>query len=140
MPMFTYMPQWEAVVTFFHKFEPYIPKGYTGWAGIRLHRTGNPLTFELFGKELPTKPLYPVVAFELKNGEMVKDWAKLEIDFDVPWVKTEDYDRLRNDVMTFYHTEDLLEARGETVLKEEHPAEEIMRKALIDHTQALAEV
>lgn len=139
MPMFTYTPKWETVGVFLKKMKPVLPPGYTGLAAIRLHRTGHPLALEIFPKGIPKKPLYPVVLLEFKNGELVRDLAKLEEAFDVPWTKIEDYNRFRDDVMWFYMAEDILEPRAEEIIKSENPDETLLRKNFVDHEAVLAE-
>lgn len=132
MPIVTYVPNWEAMKKFFAKFEPHVPGDYTGLVGIRLHRTGFPLTMELFGPELPERPLYPMVLVEMKNGELAKSWDWIADQYDVPWARPEDFHRYRVDVMSNYHAEDLLEPRAEEILNSEHPDAETIKKALID--------
>lgn len=138
MPIWTYTPLWDAVRSFYEKFEDLLPPRFTGLAGIRLHRTGNPLTFEIFGRALPEKTLYPLLLLEIENGKLVKGWDKLENDFDIPWVKPEDFHVYRTDVMALYHADDLLEPAAEAILKEARPSEEMLRKALVDHAGVLA--
>lgn len=137
--MFTYTPNWEAVENFFEKLKSHLPARYSGLAGIRLHRTGNPLRLELFGKTLPEKPLYPLALFEIKEGEPTKDWKEIAVAYDVPWVKEADFHRYRNDVMEFYHAEDLLEPRAEEVLKGAKLEEALLGKVLVNHAEALVE-
>ena len=86
MPISTYIPQWEPVWKFYAKFESIIPEDYTGLLGIRLHRTGHPLTLEFFGPEIPNKTLYPILVLELRNGDLVRSKEKIETEFDAPWV------------------------------------------------------
>lgn len=133
MPMFTYAPQWDTLRTFFDRMRRVLPSGYTGLAGIRLHRTGHPLTLELFGDRLPDKPLYPLALFKMRDGRLVETWDRLENDFDVPWVKSADSHRFRLNVMEFYHAEDLLEPRAEEILKNPVVDEETLRKSLVYH-------
>lgn len=134
MPLFVYKPIWDAARQLFEKMQPVIPSDFTGMVGIRLHRTGNPLTLELLGEGFPEKPLYPMVTLQLENGEMIGDWDTLEADFDVPWPRESDFHRYRDDVMTFYHGEDALEECSEKILSEADPGEELLRAGLVDHT------
>lgn len=132
MPIFTYTPQWDALKKFYERVSVKIPKGYSGLAGIRLHRTGYPLTLELFGGALPDKPLYPLAMFRIEKGDPVPDWEKQETDFDVPWVKDSDHHAYRLNVMHYYHVEDILEARAYKILNEA-PEPELIEKAIVDH-------
>lgn len=132
MPMFTYTPNWEAVRNFFGKMERFIPTGYTGFAAIRLHRTGNPLGLEILGPELPERTLYPLILLEFKSGKMVMDWPRLQDQHEVPWARPSDFHAFRVDVMSAYHAEDLLEANAEEILKTGSPSEEMLKKSLID--------
>lgn len=133
MPIFTYTPEWDRVRTFYSKVRRVLPANFTGLAGIRLHRTGNPLSLEILGEEAPDKPLPPMVVIPHKDGKMTRSWSDLEVDFDVPWVREADFHRYRDDVMTFYHAEDLLEPTAEQILQEETPDEELLRKATFNH-------
>lgn len=139
MPMFTYTPKWEAIPAFFDRMKGLLPEGYSGLVGIRLHRTGNPLALEIFGAELPNKPLYPLLTFRVEKGKPTESWERLETDFDVPWVKASDSHLFRLNVMSFYHAEDLLEPRAEAVLAGEADPD-AARKCLIDHREAFAGV
>lgn len=138
MPMFTYTPQWEPLGAFVAKMKKLLPAGYTGLAGVRLHRTGYPLTLEPFGASLPDKPLYPMALLQFKGGELEIPLAKVENDFEVPWLRKADFDRFRDDVMTFYMAEDLLEGRAEEILKADAPDEALMRKNFVDHASVPA--
>lgn len=138
MPLFAYTPHWEALKAFFAKFEPLIPAGYSGLVGIRLHRTGNPLTLELLGSELPDVPLYPMVLLELRDGELARSWEAVQDHYEVPWVRQDDFHRYRVDVMSQYHAEDLLEARAEEILKSDKPDEGLLKKALVHRLEAAA--
>lgn len=133
MPLSVYNPIWDATREFYERMQPVIPNDFTGLVGIRLHRTGNPLTLELLGESLPDKPLYPMVTVEVKDGEMAGDWDALEADFDVPWPRESDFHRYRDDVMTFYHAEDALEECSEKILSEDVADEELLRSALVEH-------
>jgi hypothetical protein len=53
-------------------------------------------------------------------------------------VRPADFHRYREDVMSFYHAEDLLEARAEEILNAEAPDKELLRKATFDHAGVLA--
>lgn len=138
MPLKVYSPDWDAVKAFYDKIKVMLPPGYTGWAGIRLHRTGNPLALEILGEEIPGKDLPPMAAFEVVKGEPKQSWERIATQFDVPWVRPSDFHRYREDVMTFYHAEDLLEARAEEILKSDAPERELLRKATFDHARVLA--
>ena len=138
MPINTYLPQWDEMKKFHAKFSPLIPSDYSGWIGIRLHRTGFPLTLEIFGPELPEHPLYPMVLLKCENGELNPDWDQAEMDFDVPWIKEADFHAYRDDVMTFYHAEDHLEPASEEVMNADSPSEELLRKAFVVHDLATA--
>lgn len=140
MPIFVYTPDWEVVRKFYDRIKPMLPSGYGGWAGVRLHRTGNPLALEILGDEIPDKELPPMVAFEVEKGEPKAGWDKIKTEFDVPWVRASDFHRYREDVMSFYHAEDLLEARAEDILKAESPEKDLLRKATFDHAGVLAGV
>jgi hypothetical protein len=133
MPIFTYTPQWDAIQAFYSKFEKLIPETYEGFIAIRLHRTGNPLTLEFFGPNRPEDVLYPIILLELRNGDLIASWDKIKDAFDVPWTSDQAFHRYRNDVMRFYHAEDLLEPAAEVVLAEKRPSEETLRKAIVDH-------
>jgi len=133
MPIFTYTPQWDALKNFYERVKAKVPKGYSGLAGIRLHRTGYPLTLELFGGAVPDKPLYPVALFRIEKGEPTVDWEKQATDFDIPWVKDSDHHLYRENVMRFYHAEDILEARAYKILNDA-PDAELIEKAIVDHT------
>lgn len=133
MPMRTYDPNWDAIKTWWRRFQPMLPAGYTGLVGVRLHRVGYPLTFEVFGAALPDKPLYPMLVLEVKNGALLKTWDAIELAFDVPWVSQRDYDALRIDTMSFYHAEDLIEPRAEAILSGEATDEDTLRKSIVDH-------
>ncbi len=138
MPIFVYTPDWEVVKAFYEKIKGTLPAGYSGWAGVRLHRTGNPLSLEILGSEIPDVELPPMVAFEVEDGEPKEGWARVETQFDVPWLRPSDFHRYRDDVMSFYHAEDLLEARAEEILESEAPEQELLRKATYDHANVLA--
>ncbi|MBI1785817.1 hypothetical protein HYR69_11790 [Candidatus Sumerlaeota bacterium] len=138
MPMFTYTPKWDRVRAFYEKFRPYLPPEYTGLLGIRLHRTGFPLSVELFGKSLPDKPLFPMVLLELNGGKITRSWGDIEEKFDVPWARESDHHAMRDDIMKFYHAEDLLEARAEQILLSDPPDEALIKKSLFDHAYVLA--
>lgn len=137
MPIFVYTPDWEVVRTFYDKIKGMIPENYTGWAGVRLHRTGNPLSLEILGPNVPEKELPPMVWFEVENREPKPGWDKLETDFDVPWVQSSDFHRYRQDVMSFYHAEDLLEPRAEEILEADEPDADLLRKSTFDHAEIL---
>jgi hypothetical protein len=138
MPLKVYTPDWDAIRAFYSKIRTMLPPDYTGWVGVRLHRTGNPLALEILGPEIPEKDLPPMAAFEVVKGEPKLPWEKLATEFEVPWVRPSDFHRYRGDVMTFYHAEDLLEARAEEILKSEAPDRELLRKATFDHAGVLA--
>lgn len=140
MPIFTYTPQWDVVQKFYNKIKGMLPAGYSGWAGVRLHRTGNPLALEILGAEVPEKELPPMVVFEVEKGEPKLSWEKLQTEFDVPWQRPSDFHRFRQDVMSFYHAEDLMEARAEEILGAEAPERDLLRKATFDHAGVLAGV
>ena len=134
MPIFTYTPEWEQIRAWYARFERLVPEGYDGLIGIRLHRTGHPLTFEILGETPPDKPYYPVLLLKLKDGKLERDWHAIEVDFDIPWLKQEDFELYRDDVMSFYHTEDALEVDAEKILDSEEPLEELLRQSLVDHS------
>ncbi len=138
MPMFTYTPRWEEVRAFFEKFESLIPKDYSGLAAIRLHRTGYPISVELYGKSLPEAAIPPVVLFELKNGEPTRSWDEIQDKYDVPWARESDHHQFRSAIMDPYHAEDILEARAEEILKSSPPDPALLRKSLFDHALVLA--
>jgi hypothetical protein len=137
MPLKVYTPEWDAISAFYGKMKGMLPPNYSGWLGIRMHRTGNPLTLEILGEEIPEKDLPPVVAFEVEKGEPKLSWEKLATEFEVPWVRPSDFHRYRDDVMTFYHAEDLLEPRAVEILQSDAPDRELLRKATIDHAGVL---
>lgn len=139
MPLKVYEPDWDVVRKFYDRMKGMLPPGYKGWAGVRLHRTGNPLTLEILGEKIPETDLPPMVWFEVAGGEPKDSWDRLATQHEVPWVRPSDFHRYRDDVMTFYHAEDLLEARAEEILTaEETPGKETLRKATFDHAGVLA--
>lgn len=139
MPIFVYTPDFEVVRNFYDKIKVMLPKDYKGWVGVRLHRTGNPLALEVLGEEIPDKELPPMVWFEVDADHDPKvGWDKVETDFDVPWIRPSDFHRYRDDVMTFYHAEDLLEPRAEDIIESDEPDKELLRKATFDHADVLA--
>ena len=138
MPIWTYTGRWDEIRDFYSKLRPLIPADYTGLAAIRLHRTGAPLTFEVFGSELPEESLPPLLLLELQDGELTRDWERIELDYDTPWAREDDFHAYRDEVMAFYHAEDALELTAEAILQADEPEEQLLRKALIDHAQVLS--
>lgn len=138
MPMFTYAPKWDRIEEFFNRVSEALPENYTGFVGVRLHRTGNPLRLEILGSQIPDRELFPMAVIELKQGEPTRSWRDLEIDFDVPWVTQRDFDGYRNNVMAYYHMEDVLEPAAEKVLAGDPPSREEIRAVIYDHAGALA--
>lgn len=131
MPIVTYSPHWEAVKDFYGKLSSLLPSRYTGLVGIRLHRTGHPLQLALMGSELPDSPLFPMVLFELENGQLALDWDALATNFRVPWVSEDDFFRYSKNVMAFYQEEDKLEPVAEEILAAEAPEEDLLKQAII---------
>jgi hypothetical protein len=136
MPMFTYDAQWDPIRAFFDKCRPRAPSVYSGRIGIRLHRTGHPLTLELFGPELPEEPLPPMLHLQMDRGELTRSWDDLEVAYDVPWAKEEDFHAYRDDVMKFYHEEDALEPAAEAVLESDAPTAEQLARVVVDRRPA----
>lgn len=137
MPMFTYTPAWDAIKTWYERFEGLIPENYTGLIGIRLHRTGQPLSFEFMGKTLPDEPVYPMLVIKMSGGELSEDWDKIQDRFDVPWPRESDFHYHRDEVMRMYHAEDLLEPAAEAILENERPNQDLLKAALIDQGDAV---
>jgi hypothetical protein len=135
MPIVAYTPQWEAIKAFISKLESHLPEEYTGLMGIRLHRTGYPLTIELFGAELPERDLYPMALVEMKDGEPAKGWDYVQNQYEVPWARPSDFHRYRVNVMENYHAEDLLEARAEQILNDPKADPELLRKAIVENVE-----
>lgn len=132
MPMITYSPAWDAIKTWYERFEDLIPENYAGLIGIRLHRTGQPLSFEFMGKALPDEPVYPMLVLKMSDGELSEDWDKIQDHFAVPWPRESDFHHHRDEVMRMYHSEDLLEPAAEAILENERPDRDLLKAALID--------
>ncbi len=132
MPMWTYDPNWDAIREFFAKFESLIPEGYSGRLGIRMHRTGHPISLEMFGSDFPASPLAPMVVLELVDGEVSPGWDSLIEKYEVPWAREDDFHHFRDRVMEHYHFEDLAESTAEAIAAEATPGADLLTKAFFD--------